>query len=130
MVVRDPSAIEAVFASLKQAQDQVLIVRSNPSLNEQRERIAELALAARLPLFASRSEFAEAGGLISYGESLSNLNRRAAFYVDRILKSAKPSDLPVELPSRLSLTLNQRTGKALGLTIPQEVFAIADTIIE
>lgn len=130
VAVRNAGEIGTVFESLKQGQDQALIVRSNPLLNEERAQIAELALAGGLPLLASRAEFAEAGGLISYGESLSNLNRRVAYYVDRILKGARPSDLPVELPSRLSLIVNQRTAKALGLTIPNDLMAVADSIIE
>ena len=122
--------MENAFLKMRDANDQALMLRSNPALNEHFELIAKLALAARLPTVATRAEFVEAGGLISYGESLADLYGRVAYFVDKILRGAKPSDLPVELPSRFTLTVNQRTASALGLVIPQEVLAVADRIID
>jgi putative ABC transport system substrate-binding protein len=89
-----------------------------------------LALAARLPTIHGAREFVEAGGLISYGPNQTDLFRRAADYVDKILRGAKPSDLPVERPTKFDLILNLTTAKALGLTIPESILLRADEVIE
>jgi len=93
-------------------------------------KIVSLAMHHRLPIASEFREFAEAGGLCSYGPSLTDLARRTATYVDRILKGAKPANLPVEEPTRFELIINKKTAKALGLTIPQSVLLRADEIIQ
>ncbi len=92
--------------------------------------MVDLAALHRLVVVWEHRDFAEAGGLMSYGPNLVDMNRRAAKYVDRILKGAKPAELPVEQPTKFELVLNLRTAKALGLTIPQSVLARADQVIE
>jgi putative ABC transport system substrate-binding protein len=93
------------------------------------QAIATLALANKLPSIGAR-EYAEAGGLIGYGVDILGLYRRAAYFVDRILRGAKPADLPIEQPTKFELIINLRTAKALGLEIPRQVLAIADEVIE
>ena len=93
-------------------------------------KIVSLAMHHRLPIASEFREFAEAGGLCSYGPSLTDLARRTATYVDRILKGAKPANLPVEEPTKFELIINKKTAKALGLTIPQSVLLRADEIIQ
>ncbi len=95
-----------------------------------RQRIAEFATQSRLPLIGWAREFTEAGGLMSYGADLRSLFRRAAYYVDRILKGAKPAELPVEQPTKFVLAVNMKTAKALGLTIPQSLLLRADETIQ
>jgi putative ABC transport system substrate-binding protein len=97
---------------------------------DRRERITALAAKNRLPSVYPFSVFAEAGGLMSYSGSRSDLNRQIAVYVDKILKGAKPSDLPVEQPTKFELVINLKTAKALGLTIPPSLLARADQVIE
>jgi putative ABC transport system substrate-binding protein len=92
--------------------------------------IVGLAAKHRLPAAYGRREFADAGGLMSYGASFPELYRRAAAYVDKILKGAKPADLPVEQPTTFELIVNLKTAKALGLSIPQSVLALADQVLE
>jgi ABC-type uncharacterized transport system substrate-binding protein len=96
----------------------------------QRREIVDLAASNRLPLVAHLREFADAGGLMTYGPNVVDLHRRAAYFVDKILKGAKPGDLPVEQPTRFDLVINLKTAKALGLTIPQSVLLRADEVIQ
>ena len=96
----------------------------------QREQLAKLAIKHRLPTISSNREMTEAGGLMSYGQDLTEHYRRAATYVDKILKGAPPATLPVEQPTVLEFVINQKTAKALGLTIPQELLLRADKVIE
>jgi ABC-type uncharacterized transport system substrate-binding protein len=96
----------------------------------QRQRIAELALGARLPSMFVLREFVEAGGLMSYGESVREFNRRAAAFVDKIVKGAKPGELPIEQPTRFHLVINRKTADALGLMIPSQLYILADEVIE
>jgi putative tryptophan/tyrosine transport system substrate-binding protein len=93
-------------------------------------RIAQIGLRHRLPSICAAREFAEAGGLLAYGASLIGLTRRAMFYVARILRGARPADLPVEQPTRFELVINLRTAKALGLEVPLSLLARADEVIE
>jgi putative ABC transport system substrate-binding protein len=99
-------------------------------LFNERDRIAALAATARLPAIYGFRDHVDAGGLISYGVNLAENFRRAAVYVDKILKGAKPSDLPVEFPTKLELVVNLKTANALGLTLPQSILARADEVIE
>jgi putative ABC transport system substrate-binding protein len=103
---------------------------SDPLTVAQRKRIVELAASHRLPAVYALREFIEAGGLSSYATSLVDQYRRAASYVDKILKGAKPGDLPVEQPIAFELWINLKTAKALGLTVPQALLARADEVIE
>jgi putative ABC transport system substrate-binding protein len=107
-----------------------LIEVEDPLTNSLHKRIVEFAAAERLPSLHGIREEVEAGGLISYGASLPDLFRRAAGYVDKILKGAKPADLPVEQPTRFELVINLKTARVLGLEIPATVLARADEVIE
>lgn len=112
------------------AKERALVVVASPALFTERTRIAELALKHRLPTAVGGREYAEAGGLFSYAVSYPDLFRRAAAYVDKILRGAKPADLPVEQPTVFELVLNLRTAKALRLTIPRSLLQRADQVIE
>jgi putative ABC transport system substrate-binding protein len=117
------------FELIKNRTD-ALYVASDPLLNSNRVRINTLALGARLPTMHGFREYVEAGGLMSYGPSLPKQFRRAADYVDKILRGAKPGDIPVEQPTKFDLVINLKTAKALGLTFPDKVLALADEVIE
>jgi putative ABC transport system substrate-binding protein len=121
----DP-AYEAIIADHAQA----LLVLVDAFTIFHRRKFADLALTARLPMGSGFKEFTEAGGLFSYGTSRAVLFRRAADYVDKILKGTKPGDIPVEEPTRFEFFINQKTAKALGLTVPQLLLARADEVIE
>jgi putative ABC transport system substrate-binding protein len=107
-----------------------LLVLSDAMLSSHRTRLADLAARSRLPSAYGVRESVEAGGLMSYGPSFLDLFRRAATYVDKILKGARPGDLPVEQPTKFELVINLKTAKALGLTIPQSLLQRADQVIE
>jgi ABC-type uncharacterized transport system substrate-binding protein len=107
-----------------------LITVEDPLTFNHRKRIADFALADQLPSLHGMTEFVAAGGLISYGANLADLYRRAAGYVDKILKGAKPADLPVQQPTKFELMINLKTAKALGLSIPDKLIALADEVIE
>jgi len=107
-----------------------LIVLPSPVFLSERRLIVELASKNRLPAMFSLTEFAEAGGLMSYGPNMPELHRRSAAYVDKILKGANPGDLPVERPRKFELVINLKTAKSLGLTIPQSLLLRADKVIE
>jgi putative ABC transport system substrate-binding protein len=125
-----PQEIEYAFSMMVQEQADAVIVGSSSFLTQQRRQIAELALKYRIPsMFAIRSNV-EAGGLISYGQNIVDDFRRSATYVDKILKGAKPGDLPVEQPVSFELVVNLKTAKALGLTIPQSLLLRADEVIQ
>jgi putative tryptophan/tyrosine transport system substrate-binding protein len=125
-----PQEIEYAFSMMVQEKADAVIVGSSSFLTQQRRQIAELALKYRIPsMFAIRLNV-EAGGLISYGQNIADDFRRSATYVDKILKGAKPGDLPVEQPVSFELVVNLKTAKALGLTIPQTILLRADEVIE
>ena len=125
-----PTGIESAFrAAGKERADAVLVLSSGAIANRQQE-IAELAIKSRLPAMYYRPEFVEAGGLMSYGVSFTDLDRRAATYVDKILKGAKPADLPVEQPIKFEFVINLKAAKQIGLTIPPNVLARADKVIK
>jgi putative ABC transport system substrate-binding protein len=105
-------------------------VIGDPTLGAHRKLILELAAKNRLPAVYSQSQWVSAGGLMSFGANFADLYRRAATYVDKILKGAKPADLPVEQPTTFELVINLKTAKALGLTIPQSLLQRADQVIE
>ncbi len=127
---RDPREIETAFAAMKEKRAGGLVVLADSILLNQRKQIAELADKSGLPSVSAMLEYAEAGGLIGYGADLFDLERRAATYVHKILKGAKPADLPVEQPTRFELIINLKTAKALGLTVPLALLARADEVIE
>jgi len=107
-----------------------LTVLSSAMLFSERRRLVDLAAKNRLPAVYPWREFVDAGGLMAYGSNGADLYRRAATYVDKILKGAKPADLPVEQPTKFELVINLKTAKALGLTIPQSLLGRADEVIE
>ena len=107
-----------------------LIVLGTPLFTQARAEIVELAARQRLPALYDTSSFVAIGGLISYGADPNDLFRRAAYYVDKILKGAKPADLPIEQPTKFLLLINLKTARALGLQIPDKLLALADEVIE
>jgi len=122
---------EKVFAALnKQRPDGLYVSGGGPLMNANQKRTAGFALKNRLPSMYNRREAVAAGGLMSYGADLVDSYRRVAYYVDRILKGAKPADLPVEQPTKVELVINLKTAKQIGLTIPQKVLARADKVIK
>ena len=127
--VRGPSDLEAAFKAAKRNKAGAVLLRASPIFYVHRTRVASLATDAKLPTVAFLQQFVEAGGLLSYGADIPNSFRRAAYYVDRLLKGAKPSDLPVEQVSKLILAVNLKTAKALGLTIPESILIRADEVI-
>ena len=128
--VRSPKELDAAFVAMKRARADAVIVLEATAFFPDRQRIADLALMHRLPIAAQAREYAEAGALISYGTDYFDLFRRAAMYVDKILKGAKPADLPIEQPTKFELIINLKNAKALGLTIPQSLLQRADQVIE
>ena len=121
---------EGAFSAMATERADTLFVVSNPVLNRDRKRIIALAARHRLPAIYEWRESAEDGGLLAYGAKFRELNRRVAAYVDKILKGAKPGDLPVEQPTTFELVINLKTAKALGLTIPPSLLGRADEVIQ
>jgi putative ABC transport system substrate-binding protein len=128
--VRGPEDFEAAFAAATRGNAQALIAFDDNATLAHRPRISALAASSRLPAMYGFREFPDEGGLMSYGPSLVDLYRRAATYVDKILKGAKPADLPVEQPTKFELVINRKTANALGLTVPPTLLAQADEVIE
>jgi putative ABC transport system substrate-binding protein len=127
---RGPGDINQAFSEMTRARVNGVAILSTPMFSIERRRLVDLAAKNRLPAVYSFRVYVEAGGLISYGPNIPDLSRRAATYVDKILKGAKPADLPVEQPTKFELVINLKTAKALGLTIPPSVLARADEVIE
>jgi len=128
--VLDPKDFENTFRAAGKARaDAVLILVAGTVAAAHRPKIAELAVKSRLPVMYNRREYVEAGGLMTYSVSLADLDRRAATYVDKILKGAKPADLPVEQPKKFEFIINLKAAKQIGLTIPPNVLARADKVI-
>ncbi|HET8562653.1 MAG TPA: ABC transporter substrate-binding protein [Candidatus Binatia bacterium] len=128
--VLDPNDSETAFRAATKGRADAVVVLGSPVLTSQRTQLVEIAVKSRLPAMYYRREYVEDGGLMSYGVSYTDLDRRAATYVDKILKGAKPADLPVEQPTKFELVINLRTAKQIGLTIPQSVLYRADNVIK
>jgi putative ABC transport system substrate-binding protein len=127
---RGPEEFESAFAAMARERAEALLVTGSSTFLAHRARLAELAIKGRLPTMLSFRESVEAGGLMAYAVNMADFVGRAAVYVDKILKGAKPADLPVEQPTKFELTINLKTAKAIGLTIPQSVLTRADTVIQ
>jgi len=127
--IREAGDIAPAYAALK-GRAQALFVCADPLVNANRPHIVGLALDAQLPTIFGERENVDAGGLMSYGPHLPDLFRRAADYVDKVLRGTKPADIPVEQPTKFELVINLKTAKALGLTIPDKLLALADEVIE
>jgi len=128
--IRDAPDLEGVFRTAKAEHADVMHVLPSPAFARQRARLAALAVKHRLPSIYEDKQYVDAGGLMSYGPSFADLFRRAASYVDRIFKGAKPGHLPIEQPTKFDLVINLKTAKALGLTIPPSLLLQADHVIE
>lgn len=128
--VRSTADLDSAFAETTRSHADAVVVMPSPVLFENLRRIADFALQNKLPSTFHLREFTAAGGLVSYGVDRSDLFRRSASYVDKILKGARPADLPIEQPTKFELPINLKTAKAIGLTIPPNVLGIADEVIE
>jgi len=125
-----PDAFDSAFAAMTSAHAGALLVLGDTMFQTHRRRLAELAATSRLPTMHNARPFVEAGGLMAYGQSTLDIQRRAAVYVDKILKGAKPGDLPVERPVKFELVINLKTAKALGITMPPSLLLLADEVIQ
>ena len=128
--VRGVDGFEKVFAAMGKERPDGLFVAGGTLLFDHEKQIVDLAFRSRLPSAYNRREGVDVGGLLSYGPSRADMYRRAAIYVDKILKGAKPADLPVEQPTKFEFVINLKTAKALGLTIPRSVLSLADEVIQ
>ncbi|HEX9137497.1 MAG TPA: ABC transporter substrate-binding protein [Nitrospirota bacterium] len=128
--VRGPKDIETAFREAKKGRAEAVLVLAGPVFFSQRTQLASLAVKSRLPAIYYATEFVEDGCLMTYGANRADLHRRAATYVDKILKGAKPADLPVEQPTKFELVINLKAAKQIGLTIPPNVLARADKVIK
>ena len=128
--VRDADDFDKIFAAINKERPDGLYVTGGPLMRANRKRIADFALKSRLPSMYNSRDAVEVGGLMSYGADLADSYRRVAYFVDRILKGAKPADLPVEQPTKFEFVINQKTAKQIGLTIPPEVLARATKLIK
>jgi putative tryptophan/tyrosine transport system substrate-binding protein len=128
--VRDGRELDAAFEAIVREHPEALLLLVDPFTLSQRARIAEFAAEQRLPAIYETSDFVDVGGLISYGPNIPDQYRRAAGYVDKILRGAKPADLPIEQPTKFELVINMRAAKALGIKIPDSILLRADRVIE
>jgi putative tryptophan/tyrosine transport system substrate-binding protein len=127
--VLSPTDVESAFRGASKGRAEAVLALGGPVLNNHRTRVVELAAKNRLPAMYSIREYVDDGGLMSYGVSITDLDRRAATYVDKILKGAKPADLPVEQPTKFEFVINLKAVKQIGLTIPPNVLVRADKVI-
>jgi putative ABC transport system substrate-binding protein len=127
--VQSPKDVDTAFRSALKGRAEAVLALLSPVLNSQRQQVVDIAAKNRLPVIYPFAEFVEAGGLASYGVSYTDLYRRTATYIDKILKGAKPADLPVEQPTRFEFVINLKTAKQIGLTIPPNVLARAERVI-
>jgi putative ABC transport system substrate-binding protein len=125
-----PDEIASAFSTMVKERADAFIVMPSPMLFGEHQRIVELAANSRLPGMYQAREFVDAGGLMSYGANLDDLFRRTATYVDKILKGAKPAELPVERPTKFELVINVKTARAMGLTVNRDILLVADELIE
>jgi len=130
VAARGPAELDRAFSEMTAVRGSALTVLPSAMFFSERRRLVDLATKNRLPVVYPQREFVDAGGLMSYGPDLADLFRRAATYVDKILKGMKPGDLPVEQPTKFELVINRETAKSLGLTIPQSLQVRADHVIE
>jgi putative ABC transport system substrate-binding protein len=128
--VRGPQDFAAAFAAIAEEEPEALLVLQDAVTMQHRNNIADFAIQQRLPSMFQEKEWVKAGGLMSYGENLPSMYRRAAYFVDKIFKGANPADLPVEQATKFEMILNLRTAKAIRLTIPDAILALADEVIE
>ena len=128
--IRDPKDIETAFRAASKGRAEALLALASPLFVIQRTQLTDLAVKNRLPAIYDRREFVDDGGLMSYGTNFADMSRRAATYVDKILKGRKPADLPVEQPIKFELIINLKAAKQIGLTIPPNVLARADKVIK
>jgi putative ABC transport system substrate-binding protein len=128
--VRSPDDFETALAGATPQRVAALITVEDPLTVGQRKRIADFAASNQLPAIYGLKEFVKAGGLMAYGANLADLYRRAAGYTDKILKGAKPANLPIEQPTKFDLVINLKTAKAIGLEVPGKLLALADEVIE
>jgi putative ABC transport system substrate-binding protein len=127
--VKDPNELEVVFAVMTKDRPDAFLALVDPVLISYRKRIIDFLIKNRVPAIFQSSDWVEAGGLISYGPSYPDLFRRAASQMDKILKGAKPADIPVEQPTKFELVINLKTAQQIGVTIPPNVLARADKVI-
>ncbi len=130
LVMRSLEDFAPAFLAIRKERADAIVVIRGPLTATHRARIVDFAAQNRLPAIYGDGEFVDSGGLVSYGVNIADLWRRAATYVDKILKGAKPGDLPVEQPTKFELVVNMRTAKALGITIPQSILLQATRVIE
>jgi putative ABC transport system substrate-binding protein len=128
--VRGPDELDKAFSAIADERADALIVFPSPMLFAERKRVVDLATKLRLPLISMGKEFVQLGGLMSYGADITDLFRLSGAYVDKVLKGAKPADLPVEQPTKFELSINLKTAKELGIKIPATLLARADEVIE
>jgi putative ABC transport system substrate-binding protein len=130
LAARDADGVDQAFAAISRSGAGALLVLADPTFILHRARIVDLAEKSHLPTMYGAREMTEAGGLMVYGPNYSDLSRRAAAYVDKILKGTNPADLPVEQPTKFEFIINLRAAKALGLNLPPSLLARADEVIE
>jgi len=128
--IRDAAALTDAFSAMTRERIDAIVVVNSPLVYLERKRIAELALKHRMPAIYGGAEYVDAGGLLAYGPSYPELFRRAAIYVDKVLKGANPADLPIEQPNTFELVINANTARALGLVIPPSILARANRVIQ
>ena len=128
--VRNPSEFEAAFRAMRDAQTEAIVAVPDNTIMLERDRLSNFALERKIPVISGWSELAQSGGLMTYGPNSTKIFRRFAVYVDKILKGAKPTDLPVEQPTTFELVINLKTARSIGLIVPPTLLARADQVIE